>query len=134
MAFGVWRLAFGVWRLAALPAFPAFHPEGVPELSPGSCRIAATCYDRYVLKATRARRRVLHSFGEGGSLRRAAWAKFLYALARISLFRFTLTQFVICHLSAVIRFSGLQRAQHRCRSHLAAVCCNYLTGNPARLV
>jgi len=96
MAFGGWRLA----ALPALPAFPAFHPEGVPELSPGSCRIAATCYDRYVLKAARARRRVLHSFGEGGSLRRAAWAKFLYALARISLFHLTLTPFVICQLSS----------------------------------
>src|SRR5258708_8498036 len=125
MAVGGWRLA----ALPALPAFPAFQPEGVPELSPGSCRIAATCYDRYVLKATRARRRVLHSFGEGGSLRRAAWAKFLYALARISVFRFTLTQFLICH-----PVFWLQRAQHRCRSHLAAVCWNYLTGNPARLV
>ena len=113
---------------------PGFSQGLHSDYASGSCRIAAKCYDRYVLKATRARRRVLHGFGERGSLRRAARAKFLYALARISLFRFTLTQFVICHLSAVIRFSGLQRAQHRCRSHLAAVCWNYLTGNPARLV
>jgi hypothetical protein len=79
---------------------PGFSQGLRSDYASGSCRIAATCYDRYVLKATRARRRVLHSFGEGGSLRRAAWAKFLYALARISLFRFTLTQFVICHLSS----------------------------------
>jgi hypothetical protein len=78
---------------------PGFSQGLRSDYASGSCRIAATCYDRYVLKATRARRRVLDSFGEGGLLHRAAWAKFCTPWPAFSLFRFTLTQFVICHLS-----------------------------------